>query len=121
MKKSLSTLPFLLLSFFLTSAIQAQDECPEGFEKITLPDGEVVCQLIYRQCIGGNKWKFVDSQARGTRLCCYSTSQLVIYDNQTRVGVCCDEGKVYMGTKPDGKCCPPNSVLNADKECIPAT
>ncbi|KAG7096190.1 hypothetical protein E1B28_003640 [Marasmius oreades] len=111
-----STLPLLLLSFLLISGVQADGGCPDGYEPIIL-DGEAVCEQIIHKCIGGEERRYVDSH--NARLCCDPREQLVIYDEVSRAGVCCGFDQVYTGTKPNGKCCPPKSVLNKDGACIP--
>ncbi|KAG7096214.1 hypothetical protein E1B28_003666 [Marasmius oreades] len=116
MKNSFSTLPLLLLSFLLISGVQADGGCPDGYEPIIL-DGEAICEEIIHRCVGGEERRYVDSN--NARLCCDPREQLVIYDEESRAGVCCGFDQIYTGIKPNGKCCPPKSALNKDGACIP--
>ncbi|KAG7096189.1 hypothetical protein E1B28_003639 [Marasmius oreades] len=116
MKNFFSTLPLLLLSFFLISGVRADGGCPDDYEPVVI-DGEAVCEQIIHHCIGGEERRYLDSH--NARLCCDPREQLVIYDEVSRAGVCCGFDQIYTGIKPNGKCCPPKSVLNAAGACIP--
>ncbi|KAF9259955.1 hypothetical protein L218DRAFT_628164 [Marasmius fiardii PR-910] len=118
MKKFFSTLSLLILPLLFASSAQAQDPCQPGFELIVEDDGNIICREINLRCPGGNDRGYVDNN--NAHLCCPTQNQLVIYNDNTRVGACCGDNQVYTGVKPDGKCCPPKSVLNKDKQCIPA-
>ncbi|KAG7096213.1 hypothetical protein E1B28_003665 [Marasmius oreades] len=76
---------------FLLAAVQAQEEC--GPERI-----------------------YVNAESNAQH-CCSPGQDLVIYDQKSRVGVCCGVDQDYAGIAPNGKCCPQGQILGADGKC----
>ncbi|KAL0577771.1 hypothetical protein V5O48_004229 [Marasmius crinis-equi] len=108
----------LLLLPFLFAAAQDADDCPPGTELVQLENGEWRCRSTTIVCLGGDERQYTDIPS-GAHLCCLPGNPLVIYDKDTRQGVCCGAEQVYAGTPPNGKCCPKGQILK-DGECVPA-
>ncbi|KAL0571320.1 hypothetical protein V5O48_010642 [Marasmius crinis-equi] len=104
-------LPFLLFN--------AQAACPPGSKSVEDPagSGNFRCETITWTCDGGDARSYVSSVSNAD-LCCPPSQDLVIYDKNTRVGVCCGPDQSYAGIAPNGKCCPKGQILSTDGKCI---
>ncbi|KAJ8079259.1 hypothetical protein PM082_021759 [Marasmius tenuissimus] len=110
----ISLLPFLL------AVTRAQaPQCPPGFEAVEEPKGtgNYKCIKVEWTCPGGDERKYVNA-ASNADSCCTVGSDLVIYDQNTRVGVCCGKDQTYAGIAPNGKCCAKGQILSTDGKCI---
>ncbi|EEB94510.1 hypothetical protein MPER_06663 [Moniliophthora perniciosa FA553] len=56
-------------------------------------------------------------QKSNANSCCPKGQDLVIYDKETLVGVCCGADQSYTGNPPKGKCCGKGEVLGSDGKC----
>ncbi|KAK7054447.1 hypothetical protein VNI00_003645 [Paramarasmius palmivorus] len=112
----------LLLGSLLSVAttLRAQVDCPTGTQPVQDKDGNWWCQTTDITCPGGaSRAYFKTLETLDTVWCCPSARQLVIYDDQTKIGVCCDTGKVYVGDKPNGLCCNPGEIIQDGKCAVP--
>ncbi|KAF9260907.1 hypothetical protein L218DRAFT_1002224 [Marasmius fiardii PR-910] len=102
----------LLLSVLSANGLPQDNECPPGYELVEISPGDFICQKIVVDCVGGADRRYVDPTSGGT-LCCPTGNPLIIYDQTTRVGVCCGANQVYIGDPPNGKCsdCPEGQAL----------
>ncbi|KAG7093255.1 hypothetical protein E1B28_006938 [Marasmius oreades] len=109
-------LPFLLF------AVQAEDGCDPGWRAVEDPagSGNFVCEMDVIQCLGGPDRGYVNAETNAHH-CCGPTQELVIYNQQSRVGVCCGVDQNYAGIAPNGKCCPKGQVLATDGTCTNPT
>ncbi|KAK7036450.1 hypothetical protein VNI00_011647 [Paramarasmius palmivorus] len=111
-----------LLPLLLASLSVAQDDgCPPGYTPKESPPGtgNIICEKVEWACPGDTatvKRSYVDA-ASNANSCCRVGNELVIYDKDTRVGVCCGSDQSYSGTPPKGKCCGKGEVLGADGKC----
>ncbi|KAF9264036.1 hypothetical protein L218DRAFT_944188 [Marasmius fiardii PR-910] len=102
---------------FLLAAVQAQDDCPPGtiIKQDPPGSGQFVCEQVIKTCPGTNR-DYVNADTNAN-LCCPSAQDLVIYNQATRVGVCCGADQSYAGVAPTGKCCPKGQILSTDGKC----
>lgn len=119
-KQRMQYLAFItVLLPFLLAAVQAQnDGCPPGSVAKEDPPGtgNIVCATVVTVCPGGTDRNYVNAQSNAN-LCCPTAQELVIYDQNTRVGVCCGADQTYAGNAPKGKCCPKGQILGTDGKC----
>ncbi|KAF5345062.1 hypothetical protein D9758_010459 [Tetrapyrgos nigripes] len=113
MKSFFTTFSTVLL-FSLAITVQAQDdECPDGYEAVESPpgSGNIVCEKVNIVCPGTGRRDYVD-KATGQQLCCPSSKNLVILDND-RDGVCCDMSQIVE----DGQCVTPTPGGGSGPQC----
>ncbi|KAF9262580.1 hypothetical protein L218DRAFT_960043 [Marasmius fiardii PR-910] len=114
----------LLSAYLLLSVLLAKAQPPQCGPNETLiedPPGNFQCESVIVACPGDgttpeSKRDYHDT-ATSKFKCCPTARQLVIYDQNSRVGVCCDAGKVYLGNAPNGLCCLPGQLLQGGK-CV---
>ncbi|KAG7091396.1 hypothetical protein E1B28_010433 [Marasmius oreades] len=103
------------------------DQCPNGTWHLVenpVGSGEWEWECKSLACPGDTadaKRNYYNSVTDTVFRCCPTTRQLVIYDQASRVGVCCAAGLVYLGTAPNGQCCTPGQILQDGKCADPPT
>ncbi|ESK88568.1 cysteine-rich secreted protein [Moniliophthora roreri MCA 2997] len=114
---------FFTVAFFLlpTLIAKAQEipQCRPGFEPVEFEpgSGEYFCRQIIISCpLNQTPYKNPETNADS---CCPSNQQLVMYDENLKTGVCCGADQVYLGIKPNGRCCKKGEILQ-DGKCLPA-
>ncbi|KAK7054455.1 hypothetical protein VNI00_003653 [Paramarasmius palmivorus] len=111
------SLAFFLLPFLLVAA--QDDDCEPGWEAVEFPpdSGNIICRRTEIRCpLQQEPYKNAETNADS---CCPISQQLVIYDKDSKKGVCCGADQVYRGTAPNGKCCAKDLILK-DGKCVPA-
>ncbi|ESK88567.1 cysteine-rich secreted protein [Moniliophthora roreri MCA 2997] len=113
-----STVAFFLLPTLIAKS-QEIPQCRPGFEPVEfeLGSGEYFCRQIVISC-PLNETPYKNSETNAD-LCCPNNQQLVMYDENLKTGACCGADQVYVGIKPNGKCCKKGEVLK-DGKCVPA-
>ncbi|ESK97390.1 hypothetical protein Moror_17821 [Moniliophthora roreri MCA 2997] len=109
-----------LLPLVLTSLrVHAQaPQCPPGTTAVERPQGtgRFVCEQVIITCPLDTR-PYVDEKSNANS-CCPKGQDLVIYDKETLVGVCCGADQSYTGNPPKGKCCGKGEVLGSDGKCV---
>ncbi|KAI3621382.1 hypothetical protein WG66_000014 [Moniliophthora roreri] len=112
------TMKFLLVAVFLRFllSVQAKVECEPGAEPMQLLTGGWRCKRTIIESGGPDRLYHTSMDKLDIVRCCPAYRQLVVFDEETRIGQCCGREKVYLGDVPNSECCLEGEVLK-DGEC----